>query len=364
MNNKNKYKIAIVPGDGIGPEIVPAGVKILGAAAEIFGFQLKYEEFPYGAGYYKKTGTFMPDDALQELKGFDAIYFGAVGLPDVDDTLPATLFTFKIRTGFDQYVNYRPTRLLPGIDGPLRNKTPKDIDFVVIRENTEGEFVQSGGFVRPEFAEGMATDTSIFTRKGIERIAQYSFQLAMRRRKLVTNVTKSNTLIHSLAYWDRIVEQVSASYPDVEYRKMYVDNASANFVLAPEKFDVIVTTNFIGDILSDLGGAIMGSLGLGPSGNINPEKTYPSMFEPIHGSAPDIAGQGIANPIGAVWSAGLMLEHLGQQEAAQSIVRAIEMTVAQGVLPVDLGGSGGTVEITNAIVKNLKSATKDNAPSN
>jgi tartrate dehydrogenase/decarboxylase/D-malate dehydrogenase len=364
MSKMNKYRIAIVPGDGIGPEIVPAGVNVLNAAAERFGFQLEYEEFPYGAGYYKQTGTFMPDDALNVLNGFDAIYFGAVGLPDVDDTLPAKLFTFKIRTGFDQYVNYRPARLLPGIDGPLRNKAPKDIDFVVVRENTEGEFVQSGGFVRPDFAEGMATDTSVFTRKGIERIAHYSFQLAKRRRKLVTNVTKSNTLIHSLAYWDRIVEQVSASYPDVEYRKMYVDNASANFVLAPEKFDVIVTTNFIGDILSDLGGAIMGSLGLGPSGNINPEKTYPSMFEPIHGSAPDIAGRGIANPIGAVWSGSLMLEHLGRQEAAQSIVRAIEMTVAQGVLPVDLGGSGETLEITNAIVKNLNSPAKENASNN
>ena len=364
MSNVSKYRIAVIPGDGIGPEILPAGVNVLNAAAERFGFQLKYEEFPYGADYYKKTGTFMPEDALQVLKEFDAIYFGAVGLPDVDDTLPAKLFTFKIRTSFDQYVNYRPARLLPGIDGPLRNKTPKDIDFIVIRENTEGEFVQSGGFIRPEFAEGMATDISIFTRKGIERIAHYSFELARRRRKLVTNVTKSNTLIHGLAYWDRIIEQVSASYPDVEYRKMYVDNASANFVLAPEKFDVIVTTNFIGDILSDLGGAIMGSLGLGPSGNINPEKTYPSMFEPIHGSAPDIAGQGIANPIGAVWSGAIMLEHLGQQEAAQSIVRAIEKTVQQGVLPVDLGGSGGTVEITNAIVNNLKTATKDNASSN
>jgi len=353
VSNTNKYKIAVVPGDGIGPEIVPAGVNVLNAAADRFGFQLEYEEFPYGAGHYKKTGTFMPEDALQVLKGFDAIYFGAVGLPDVDDTLPAKLFTFRIRTGFDQYVNYRPARLLPGIDGPLRNKTPKDIDFVVVRENTEGEFVQSGGFIRQEFAEGMATDTSIFTRKGIERIAHYSFQLARRRRKQVTNVTKSNTLIHGLAYWDRIIEQVRACYPDVEYRKMYVDNASATFVLGPEKFDVIVTTNFIGDILSDLGGAIMGSLGLGPSGNINPEKNYPSMFEPIHGSAPDIAGQGIANPIGAVWSGGLMLEHLDQKEAAQSIVQAIEKTVEQGVLPVDLGGSAGTVEITNAIVKNL-----------
>lgn len=363
MGNKNTYTIAVIPGDGIGPEIVPAGIKVLNAAAEGLGFQLQYEEFPYGAGYYKQTGTFMPEDALGELQAFDALYFGAVGLPDVDDTLPAKLFTFKVRTGFDQYINYRPTRLLPGIEGPLRKKAPQDIDFVVIRENTEGEFVQSGGFVRPEFAEGMATDTSIFTRKGIERIARYSFELARSRRKRVMNVTKSNTLIHSLAYWDRIVKQVGTSYPDVEYEKMYVDNASANFVLHPERFDVIVTTNFIGDILSDLGGAITGSLGLGPSGNINPEKTYPSMFEPIHGSAPDIAGQGIANPIGAIWSGAIMLDHLGRKEAAESIVRAIEMTVVQGVLPVDLGGSAKTGLIADTIIKNLESAMEDNVPS-
>ncbi|MHC4119145.1 MAG: tartrate dehydrogenase [Planctomycetota bacterium] len=353
MGNESIYRIAAIPGDGVGPEIVPAGIKVLDAAADQFGFWLQYEEFPYGAGHYKKTGEFMPDDALDVLTEFDALYFGAVGLPDVDDTLPARLFTFKVRTGFDQYVNYRPARLLPGIDGPLRSKGPEDIDFVVIRENTEGEFVQSGGFVRAEFLEGMATDTSIFTRKGIERIARYSFELARRRRKHVTNVTKSNTLIHSLAYWDRIVEQVSTMYPDVEYRKMYVDNASANFVLHPEKFDVIVTTNFIGDILSDLGGAIMGSLGLGPSGNINPDKAYPSMFEPIHGSAPDIAGQGIANPLGAIWSGAIMLEHLGEEKAAATIVRAIEKTIAQGVLSADLGGSAKTVQVTDTVVKNL-----------
>ncbi len=355
MENKKTYKIAVIPGDGIGPEIVPAGIQVLDAAAKAFNFTLQYEVFPYGAAYYKETGTFMPDDALDVLKAFDALYFGAVGLPDVDDTLPAKLFTFKVRTAFDQYVNYRPARLLPGIEGPLRNKKPDDIDFVVVRENTEGEFVQSGGFVRPDFADGMATDTSIFTRKGIERIARYSFELARRRRKRITNVTKSNTLIHSLAYWDRIVEQVSADYPDVAYRKMYVDNASANFVLHPEVFDVIVTTNFIGDILSDLGGSIMGSLGLGPSGNINPERTYPSMFEPIHGSAPDIAGQGIANPIGAIWSGAIMLEHLARPQAAKSIVQAIEATVRQGIIPVDLGGSARTSEIANAVVKNLQS---------
>ena len=355
MNNKKTYRIAVIPGDGIGPEIVPAGTQVLDAIAKTFDFELQYVEFPYGAGYYKETGAFMPDNALDVLKEFDALYFGAVGLPDVDDTLPAKRFTFKVRTGFDQYVNYRPARLLPGVEGPLRNKRPEDIDFVVIRENTEGEFVQSGGFVRPEFADGMATDTSIFTRRGIERIARYAFKLARRRRKHVTNVTKSNTLIHSLAYWDHIVEQVSIDYPDVEYRKMYVDNTSANFVLHPELFDVIVTTNFIGDILSDLGGAIMGSLGLGPSGNINPERAYPSMFEPIHGSAPDIAGRGIANPIGAIWSGAIMLEHLGQQQAAECIVRAIEATIQQGIIPVDLAGSAKTLDIANAVVGNLQS---------
>lgn len=349
-----QYKIAVVPGDGIGHEIVPAGVRVLGAAAERFGFEMVTETFPYGASYYKETGQFLPTGALDILKKFDAIYFGAVGLPDVDDTLPAKLFTFKVRTSFNQYVNYRPARLLSGIEGPLRHKSSRDIDFVVIRENTEGEFVQVGGFVRPETAEGFAMDTSIFTRVGIERIAHYSFRLAQRRRRKVTNITKSNTLIHSLSYWDRIVEEVSRCYPDVTYHKMYVDNASANFVLHPETFDVIVTTNFIGDILSDLGGAIMGSLGLGGSGNINPEKEYPSMFEPIHGSAPDIAGKGIANPIGAIWSGALMLEHLGEQEAADTMVKAIEKTVAEGTLPVDLGGSARTDEIAARITDHVQ----------
>jgi tartrate dehydrogenase/decarboxylase/D-malate dehydrogenase len=348
------YRIAVVPGDGIGHEIVPIGVDVLRAAAARFGFALSTQSFPYGAGYYKETGKFLPDDGLDRLKRFDAIYFGAVGLPDVDDTLPAKLFTFKIRTSFEQYVNYRPARLLPGIDSPLRGKTAGDIDFVVIRENTEGEFVQVGGFVQPGLEAGLALDTSIFTRRGIERIAHYAFRLAQRRRREVTNITKSNTLIHSLAYWDRVVEQVKGDYPDVEYRKMYVDNASANFVLHPEGFDVIVTTNFIGDILSDLGGAIVGSLGLGPSGNINPEKDYPSMFEPIHGSAPDIAGRGIANPIGAIWSGALMLEHLGEQAAADLVVKAIEKTVRDGILTADLGGAAKTADVGNHVKQNVQ----------
>ena len=351
---KRAYHIAVVPGDGIGHEIIPAGARVLSAAAERFGFKLVTETFGYGAGYYKQTGEFMPADGLDSLSRFDAIYFGAVGRSDVDDTLPAKMFTFKIRKSFDQYVNYRPTRLLPGIRSPLANKRCKDIDFVVVRENIEGEFVQVGGFVRPHFPDGFALDTSIFTRRGIERIAHYSFRLAQKRRNKVTNITKSNTLIHSLAYWDSVIGQVSRSYPNVAYEKLYVDNASANFVLAPERFDVVLTTNFIGDILSDLGGAIMGSLGLGPSGNINPERKYPSMFEPIHGSAPDIAGRGIANPIGAIWSGAIMLEHLGENEAADFIVKAIERTVQEGVLTIDLAGSAKTAEVTERIVHNLK----------
>ncbi|GAA4399769.1 tartrate dehydrogenase [Nibrella viscosa] len=350
----NRYKIAAVNGDGIGHEIVPVGLQVLNTVADRFGFQLEVTHFPWGAGYYREHGDFMPADGLDTLRQFDAIYFGAVGLPDVDDTLPAMLYTFKVRTNFQQYVNYRPVKLLAGIEGPLRNKTGQDIDFVVIRENNEGEFVQNGKIVHGDSPYGVATDTSVFTRFGIERIAHYSFQLARRRRKHVTNVTKSNTLIHSLAYWDRVIGEVAAQYPDVTYRKMYVDAASANFVLRPEIFDVVLTTNMIGDILSDLGGAIMGSLGYGPSGNINPERTFPSMFEPIHGSAPDIAGKGIANPIGQIWSGALMLEHLGETEAAGAVLSAINAVTAQGLRTADMGGTATTQQVGEAICAELR----------
>jgi tartrate dehydrogenase/decarboxylase/D-malate dehydrogenase len=347
------HKIAVVEGDGVGHEIVPAGLAVLNAAAAKYGFKLETEHFPWGAGYYKAFGDFMPNNGLETLKNFDAIYFGAVGDPSVDDTLPAMLYTFKVRTSFQQYVNYRPVKLLPGIESPLRYKDAKDIDFIVVRENNEGEFVQNGKILNPESPYGLATDTSVFTRQGIERIAHYSFKLAQTRRKKVTNVTKSNTLINSLAYWDHVIGQVAEQYPGIEYHKMYVDNASASFVLRPEVFDVIVTTNMIGDILSDLGGAIMGSLGLGPSGNINPEKDFPSMFEPIHGSAPDIAGKGIANPVGSIWSGAIMLEHLGEPEAAKAIISGIEAATASGLKTLDLGGNAKTQEIAEAIIKHI-----------
>ncbi|TMM52023.1 tartrate dehydrogenase [Maribacter algarum] len=348
------YKIAVVNGDGVGAEIVPAGVSVLDAAADKFGFKLEKEEFPFGAGYYKEHGKFMTDNALETLREFDAIFFGAVGLPEIDDTLPARDYTFKVRTSFQQYINYRPVKLFSGVDSPLRYKTEEDIDFVVIRENNEGEFVQSGKILHAEEPSGVAIDTSIFTRFGIERVAHYSFKLARKRNKKVTNVTKSNTLISSLAYWDQVIAEVAQEYPDVTYEKMYIDNASASFVLRPEIFDVILTTNLFGDILSDLGGAIMGSLGLGGSGNINPEKEFPSMFEPIHGSAPDIAGKNIANPIGQIWSAAIMLEHLGEIEAAKDIMAGIEHTTAKGNLTKDLMGTATTTEVADSVVEFIR----------
>lgn len=349
------YKIAIINGDGIGSEIVPAGFSVLDAASKKHGFKLETENFPYGAGYYLEHGEFMPEGALEQLKNFDAIFFGAVGLPEVDDTLPAKDYTFRVRTEFEQYVNYRPVKLFSGIQSPLRNKTEEDIDFVVIRENNEGEFVQSGKTLYPDLPGGMAMDTSVFTRHGIERIAHFAFKLARTRKNMVTNVTKSNTLINSLAYWDKVIAEVAELYPDVTFNKMYIDNASASFVLKPQVFDVILTTNLFGDILSDLGGAIMGSLGLGGSGNINPEKNYPSMFEPIHGSAPDIAGQNIANPIGQIWSAAIMLEHLGEVEAAKDIVKGIHHTTAKGNLTKDLGGTASTSEVAQSVISFIES---------
>jgi tartrate dehydrogenase/decarboxylase/D-malate dehydrogenase len=347
------YKIAVVEGDGIGHETVPHALAVAKRAADKNGFCIEPAFFPFGAGYYQSHGDFMPKDGLETLKKYDAILFGAVGLPQVDDTLPARHFTFKVRNAFSQYVNYRPVKLYDGVPCPLRNKQPGDIDFVVIRENNEGEFVQSGGQIRPDEEDGMAIDTSVFTRRGIERIARYSFALARRRKGKVTNVTKSNTLINSLAYWDRVITEISREYRDVTYEKMYVDAAAANFVLRPEMFDVVLTTNMIGDILSDLGGAIMGGLGLGSSGNINPEKNYPSMFEPIHGSAPDIAGKNIANPVGTILSASLMLEHLCEKQAADDIRKATQRFLKKGPLSKDLGGNSGTQAIGEAILADL-----------
>jgi len=347
------YKIAAVNGDGVGHEIVPAAMQILEAVAKKHGFAIESETLLYGAGNYLKHGSFLPDDGLEKLQQFDAVLFGAVGLPEVDDRLPFKDFTNLVRTSFKQYVNYRPVKLFDGIQSPLRNKGQADIDFVIIRENNEGEFVQSGRTMYGDTDEGFAVDTNIFTKVGTRRIAKFAFELARKRGKHVTNVTKSNTMIHTLTLWDNTIAEVAANYPDVEYRKMYIDAASANFVLHPEYFDVVLTTNMLGDILSDLGGAIMGSLGLGGSGNVNPEKEFPSMFEPIHGSAPDIMGQNKANPIGQFWSAALLLEHLGEMEAAADIMKAINTVTASGTLTAELGGTASTTDITAAALEAL-----------
>ncbi|WP_298346126.1 isocitrate/isopropylmalate family dehydrogenase [uncultured Algibacter sp.] len=347
----SNYKIAVVPGDGIGNEIVPEGLRVIEAVAKKHNFSIETETFDWGAGYYQKNNKFLPDDGIKKLEAFDAVYFGSVGLPAVDDTLPAKDYTFKVRTHFNQYVNYRPVRTYPGVTRPIRSE--KHIDFVIVRENNEGEFVQMGGQYLPDFENGMGIDTSVFTRKGIERVAHYAFKLARTRRNKVTHITKSNTLINSLSYWDRVIGEVAEQYPDVEHQQMYIDNSTAMFVLKPEQFDVVLTTNLFGDILSDLGGAIMGSLGLGGSGNVNPEKEFPSMFEPIHGSAPDIAGQNIANPYGQIWSAAIMLEHLGEVEAANNIMKAIDKSTSNGVLTVDLGGNASTSDVADSVIANL-----------
>lgn len=346
------YKIAAVPGDGIGREIVPVALEVLNASLAPQEVTLETTEFPFGAGHYLKYGEFMPANGLDLLRPFDAIFFGAVGLPEVDDTLPAKDYTFKVRCGFRQYVNYRPCKRIGGVPGPLRSDA--DFDFVIVRENNEGEFVLSGSEHHLDHPEGFATQMSVFTRRGITQVARYAFQLARTRRGKVTNVTKSNTLIHSLKYWDQVIEELHCDeFSDVEYQRMYVDAVAANMVLKPERFDVLLTTNMIGDILSDLGGALVGSLGLAPSGNLNPEREYPSMFEPIHGSAPDIAGQGIANPIGAILSGALMLDHLGESESAGAITQAVSDVLNDAVLPPDLGGTASTREIADAVIERL-----------
>lgn len=348
------YHIAVIPGDGIGKEIIPVGLSVLQAAAEADGtFSLATESFPWGCEYYLESGEVMPANGLDILSKFDAIYFGAAGNPKVDDYLSAWRFIMVVRQAFNHYVNLRPVRLLPGAPCPLVGKVSSDIDFVIVRENTEGEFAGPGGLVHNGQPEEMALQVSVFTRKGIERIGRYAFELARKRRGKVTNVTKSNALQHSLRFWDRILAEVRSGYPDVEYDMIYMDAATMNLVKHPERFDVIVTTNLFGDILSDLGGTIMGGIGLGPSGNINPERLHPSMFEPIHGSAPDIAGKGIANPLGTIWAGAMMLEHLGAVRAAEAVTTAIAMTVREGPHPFDMGGEAGTLEVGESVARHV-----------
>ncbi len=347
------YKIAVLPGDGIGKEIMPQAIKVLNTAAEASGqFQLETTAFPWGAEHFLETGVIMPPDALDILRPFAAIYFVAGGHPDVTDYRSSWEFVFIIRKGFKQYVNVRPVKSYAGVDTFLTYAG--DIDFVIVRENSEGEYAGPGGNVHVGFNNELALQTSVFTREGVERIARYAFELARTRRNRVTNITKSNALLHGLVFWDKIVEEVSHDYPDVEYSILLVDAATMRFVQNPGFFDVIVTTNMYGDILSDLGGAMVGSVGLSASGNINPEGEFPSMYEPVHGTAPDIAGQGIANPIGTILSGALMLRDLGQPEAAASIQNAVASVLQSGIKTGDLGGSAKTAEVGAAICEAIR----------
>jgi tartrate dehydrogenase/decarboxylase/D-malate dehydrogenase len=345
------YRIAVLPGDGIGKEVVPVGVQVLQAVVEKLGtFSLAFESFPWGCEYYLETGEVMPGDAIECLRSFDAILFGAAGHPKVPDYLSAWRMIMVIRQNFDQYVNLRPVKLFHGIATPLANRRPEEIDFAIVRENTEGEFAGPGGLVHPGQQNEIAIQSSVFTRQGVERVARFAFELARKRRNKVTNVTKSNALQHGLGFWDRVVNEVRRGYPDVAYDMLYVDAAAMRMVLDPKAFDVILTTNMFGDILSDLGGAIMGGIGLGASANLDPEHRYPSMFEPIHGSAPDIAGKNLANPVGTIWASGLLLEHMGEIQGARLIFQSIEAALASGARTHDLGGSMNSQEMGASII--------------
>jgi tartrate dehydrogenase/decarboxylase / D-malate dehydrogenase len=349
----NSYKIAAVPGDGIGKEVIAAGVEVLQALADRDGgFKLDFESFDWGSDYYKKHGIMMPEDGRESLKKFDAIYFGAVGAPDVPDHITLWGLRLAICQPFDQYANVRPTRILPGIQGPLRNVEAKDLDWVIVRENSEGEYAGQGGRSHRGFPEEVATEVTIFTRAGVTRIMRFAFELARSRpRKLLTVVTKSNAQRHGMVMWDEIAAEVAQDYPDVTWDKMLVDAMTMRMTLKPGTLDTIVATNLHADILSDLAAALAGSLGIAPTANLNPERQFPSMFEPIHGSAFDITGKGIANPVGTFWTATMMLEHLGEKPAAERLMRAIERVTADPSLHTpDLGGSATTRQVTDAVI--------------
>lgn len=353
------FRIAVIPGDGIGQEVIPEGLRVLEHLADRSGgrFAFAFESFPWGCEHYLRTGRMMDEDGLERLKPFDAVYFGAVGWPEVPDHISLWGLRLAICQGFDQYACIRPVQLLPGITSPLRDATPESVDWVVVRENSEGEYAGIGG--RNLGGRGQASEvalqSALFTEKGCERIIRYAFDLARtRKRRKVTSVTKSNAQQYAMTLWDDVFARVAADYPDVATEQFLVDAMAARFVLRPDTLEVVVGSNLFGDILSDLGSAIAGSLGIAASANIDPERRYPSMFEPVHGSAPDIAGKGIANPIAAIWSAALMLDHLGMGDEASLIVDAIRATTAAGILTPDLGGTASTVEVTDALLAHLE----------
>jgi tartrate dehydrogenase/decarboxylase / D-malate dehydrogenase len=352
----NQLRIAVIAGDGVGPEVVPEGIRALEAVADLDGgFHLVFEEFPWGSGHYIETGRMMPEGALNVLREFDAIYLGAVGSPEVPDHVTLWGLLLPIRQRFNQYVNLRPIKLFPGVVSPLRDVDPEDIDMVCVRENSEGEYSGVGGRSHTGFEHEVALQVDVFTRAGVAQIARYAFDLARTRRKKLASITKSNASPFSYVLWDEVIAEVGTDYPDVEVTRLLVDAAAAYFVTKPQMFDVVVASNLFADILTDVGAAIQGSMGLGASANLNPDGGYPGMFEPIHGSAPDIAGKAISNPLGAIWAGALMLEDLGQRSAGEKILGAIASVLAAGdVRTPDLGGTSGTRDMADAVLEALR----------
>ena len=346
-----KVKIALIPGDGIGKEVMPEGVRVLEAAALKHGLKLEWTEFDWSCETYLETGQMMPEDGIDQLRPFDAVYLGAVGFPSVPDHVSLWGLLIPIRREFDQYVNLRPVRLFEGVPCPLANKKPGDIDFYVVRENVEGEYSAIGGIQYEGTQHEIVTQQSIFTRRGTDRILKYAFDLAQSRAaRHLSSATKSNGIIHSMPFWDKRVKEMAKSYPDVTVDQYHIDIFTANFVRMPEHYDVVVASNLFGDILSDLGPACTGTIAIAPSANINPTHEFPSMFEPVHGSAPDIYGQKISNPIGAIWAGAMMFQHLGHTDAHDIIMNAIETVLCSGMeLTPDMGGKGKTEDLGKAI---------------
>ena len=355
MKTKKIHKIAVIAGDGIGPEVIAEGEKVLRRAAQLDGsFAFSFTHFPWGCEYYLKTGRMMPADALKTLSGYDAIFLGAVGFPGVPDHVSLRELLLEIRHGFDQYVNIRPVKLLPGAPCPLVGAKPEDIDMIFVRENSEGEYAGSGAWLYRDTPEEVVIQNGVFSRKGTERIIRYAYALARREKKTLTSISKGNALNYSMVFWDQVFREVGAEYPDVETHALLVDAASMFMVKDPKRFQIVVTSNLFGDILTDLGAAIAGGMGLAAGANLNPEKKYPSMFEPIHGSAPDIAGQGVANPLASVWTAGQMLTFFGYPEWEERIVGAIERMLGEKkALTPDMGGSASTSECGDEMVRIL-----------
>lgn len=347
--------IAVIPGDGIGKEVIPEGQRVLDRVAGIHGLEIAWQHYDWSCETFLETGRMMPEDGLEQLAQHDAIYLGAVGFPTVADHESLWGLLIPIRRAFDQYINLRPVRLFEGVPCPLAGKAPGDIDFWVVRENVEGEYSAVGGIQYEGTEQELVVQQSLFTRRGVDRVLRYAFELAASRDAMhLSSATKSNGIMHSMPYWDGRVKEMAAAYPDIHVDQYHIDILTANFVRMPEHFDVVVGSNLFGDILSDLGPACTGTIAIAPSANINPEKQFPSMFEPVHGSAPDIAGQGIANPIGTIWAGAMMLDHLGQREAHDTLMNAIEQVLREGSsLTRDMGGSATTVELTDALIECL-----------